>query len=598
MKKYISVACAIRNNEHLTKIKMKKIIILMLTILIGMNVTYAGTLQEVGGLLRFEGINICLENGTGNYQQVKVVSSFSQLQTTINSCSGNDCHIQLTCGEFTATGKIDLESNMTLTGQGECSVIKLQSGFADITNLFEAQNKENIEISNFVIDGNTANFAYDRTIKLGLFNQTENINIHNMVLRNHRFNSTTGSKKGFEIWEGNNINVNHNAFFDMSEPIVIRNSEVGSITNNIGKTIYSRFIEVSDDWTNPTNTFSKYFVIDGNSVDTVYALDSTNGDAYYGKSENTVWSNNFANNVYRYGMRIIQSNSSYQQKNNKIIGNTIIMNSSSPDGNHGIIIYRQDKISVLGNTVQGSVKDCINAERNNNSIISNNMLIGCGNWGIQVQNSETRSSLISNNYIQDAGNTTFYGGISSTFGDKIKITNNQIKDSVGNTYYGIYSYDTTNWAVQNNHIQSIYSDPIYVVHGDEPLVTSGNIVFDGSDVLQTSDFTVEGDITTNGDFHLSGGNIIDDTSTSGTITLSGTNTGRLIRFVMGSGSGNIESNNDLYIKPGSVTRLMLDAASNVVQIGDGVSQSSVSMKSPDATTWTCGPDNTGNFVCS
>lgn len=510
-----------------------------------------------------------LAYGTANISENSIVfgkteyvipNSASDLTSKIENGAGKK--IIIPCGTYTLSGNYELPSNINIEGSGVCTKIQLNESYANGTLFSNVGVDENIILSNFLIDGNHIQNTDNKAINLIVLSNVTNIKIEGLRFVDHYYNATDGYKKGVEIWYSENIIIQDNSFDNVQNGIIVRYSNRGVISNNIGKNMYARFIEVSNDWENPIGTYSTNFVVDGNVVNTVYALRDTNGDGYYSKSENTVWSNNIATNISRYGMRIIQSDSSYHQKNNKIIGNTIIMNTEHASADHGIIVYRQDDVTISENTVIGSGKDCINLERDDKAIVNNNYLYNCSLWGISVSNSPSNLTLIEGNVIADTGTNgiTASGGIYLGTTGNVVVSNNIIKNSDGKTETGIKTYDVENYVVHNNVFYSKING-IDISSGNRPISEYGNTWFNSSDSNKFSNngFLINNDLYLNGTLYTYGQDIIDNRDVNGIFDFGGTNTGRYIRLSSGSSAGIIGGNNDITLAPSNVNGLTVDA---------------------------------------
>lgn len=111
---------------------------------------------------------------------------------------------------------VNLIDNVTLIGNGKTTIIKLADNQNELNNMIKVESKKNVNIYNFVVDGNRENQDNEITTQYGIFvSGSKNCNVANVYVKNtngvgiHLYNSdyctvymcfSVGNKyHGFEI---------------------------------------------------------------------------------------------------------------------------------------------------------------------------------------------------------------------------------------------------------------------------------------------------------------------------------------------------------------------------------------------------------------
>jgi parallel beta-helix repeat protein len=402
-----------------------------------------------------------------------VVTSCTSAQTTINTAitaiSSTGGTVYLKEGTYIIDGSIQLPSNVTLSGAGPSTVIKLKDGInAAFTAVQEsALSQTRIGVMNLKLDGNSANNSSGTQYGIDLTNigsatapgatinnievtGFRNDGIHGVNGGNHKITSSSFISNG-----GAGVSLNMSSVTGT----VISNS--AAISNgNTGFTINSCVNDVIENSVARTNTGAGFSIngnrcsVTGNTSDS----NTTQGIFIIG-ADHTVSSNTVSNNTSD-GIALGNSATS-----NTIIGNAVYSN-----GGDGISLALGDSNNIVssnridnnGGSGSSSGINIALSGANSNQIIGNNITDTAGTGkAINIASGATGTLLSNNVYsgtgaasIADAGTGTIYsnqltsgGGLLNKVGTDSSSAF-QLQNSSGNV---ILDADSTNKFVGINN---------------------------------------------------------------------------------------------------------------------------------------------------
>ncbi len=334
-----------------------------------------------------------------------VNASTTSAQTVINSAisalPAGGGTVYLMEGTYIIDGSITLPANVTLSGAGSSTIIKLKNSIGTtLTGITQSGTPNRAVISNLKLDGNKTN---------------------NLI--------ASGNQDGISIAGGNpGVKINSVLVEQFNHyGITITSASNGSISNSTivgnGSSATDRGIYLGSS--------TSYYSITGNAIQ---------GNAGLGILLNLSSANNTITG------NTVQGNSgtgiSMFSSNNTISSNTV---SGNVDG----IELQSSQSTVIGNTITSNTGNGISLSSNGNTI-TGNLIVSSGLDGISTVGAST-NNIVSDNRIIDSGSVTAASnGISVAGGSNYtNITNNYITDS-GGTGYAISITSGTNTYLSGN----------------------------------------------------------------------------------------------------------------------------------------------------
>ncbi len=335
-----------------------------------------------------------------------VTNSCTSAQTAINNAiaalPAGGGTVYLMEGTYIVDGAITLPTNVTLTGAGKTTILKLKDGINANIKLIDAGSGTAKVVSNLKLDGNSSNNSSGAQtgVNFGSIGSTttpgmtvDNLDIENF--RNEAIIGTTGARA------------------------VITNNFL--VANGGGGSIYLNGINSS--------------VVSNNVVQT------TTGSApgIFTRGDGSQVTDNRITNAAGAGI-------DDSGKGDTISGNTI-----TTTGSDGIVFGAYNNYIVTNNTISTSGRDGIRINISaTNSLVSGNTITNSASNGINVYISNSNNT-ISNNTISASGTvtTTSSGIIVDNSSNSNTITDNNITDTAG-TGYAIYVKNgTANYLADN-----------------------------------------------------------------------------------------------------------------------------------------------------
>ncbi len=331
-------------------------------------------------------------------------------------------------GTYTVGGTINLPTNVTLTGSGNATVIKLKAGFTGTTmgviqNADQTNGNNQIAISNLIIDGNKANVTAGQyrginLLKVGSGNGTtavSGIKINNIIVQNFRdsgvyfdtVNNSSLSNVTSQLNNANGFQFFTTSYTSLNSSTAQGNATVGVNTNSgsVGNTVSNNIIQ--------GNTGNGILTTASSNSYTANTIVGNGGAGFLannGASSNAVSGN--AINSNQTGLSI-NVGSSANSANNSFTGNTISSNTTQ-----GIVFDGGATGTVTNNIVNGnklfdnggtgntdSIKFIGNASTN--SLIANDITDTAGTgFAINVSAATDVANFLSENRFSGTGATT------------------------------------------------------------------------------------------------------------------------------------------------------------------------------------------------
>lgn len=392
--------------------------------------SYAGnTATKIVGTSAVGGVSgaIASQNTDGlDYVNTSSTSAQTVINAAIASLPAAGGSIYLMEGTYIVDATINVPANVTLTGAGAATILKLKSATNTTMNIITATGTKVI-IQNLEIDGNKATQSGAGIKMYGVyFSGVTYGKIANISSSNIYWNSGSISAGLYFNGGSNNlitnnvINSNTNAGIDFN---------ISSNNTVTGNTIQSNGIYGIVHASSSGNTISGN-TIQSNGTYGIYAV-SAGG--------HNITGNNITGNPNGIYFNCCSVN------DNIISGNTISAT------NVGIYAGFSNNNTITGNSVTGSSYGIqLDTNSGGNTIIGNNVQ-NSGFFGIWLKQSSNNT--ITGNNVFNSGSYGIYITINSVGSNNNLVADNRIKDSGGaNENYGIVNVQSNNNIITGNEI--------------------------------------------------------------------------------------------------------------------------------------------------
>lgn len=367
---------------------------------------------------------------TGTNDDVTVQNAISALPATGGK-------VVLLDGTYNVGSKITVPSNVTIEGQGNSTILKIQPNSSTLTAVFGISAVSDITFKNFKIDGNKANntgtsqkgFTLPTLTNSKILNVTvtnlsaEGIYMYN-ASNNNLINGCTinGCAKGIallgtpttaltgNIITDNNIQActGHGIYAQYIDKNII-SSNVSSKHTNSGSGIYLQYSNYNDITSNQTTSNSQYGITIANGTGTTANYNTINSNTVQGNTLEGIYVNGISGAVI-FGTAL---------NGNVVQGNYI-----------GISVGYADKSAISGNITNGNSGHGIAIVSSYYVNVSTNTSHLNRNHGIYL-NSSTHCSVTTNNVAENSQAThNSYDGICLDLSSTNMIQGNTIRQGI------------------------------------------------------------------------------------------------------------------------------------------------------------------------